>query len=285
MNKNKVNKLIQKAISLILSFLLMIFIFLFVVSMILKMGTFNQNTITKCMTKCDYYNYLADYINDEISSYTIPTGLPEEVLEDAVRSSDTKHDADNYIENIYNGKTFEADTKHLTDTINSNIQTYIDENKIELSDEQQEYVNEYIESVKDIYIKAVQVPFAEYFAKFYNLINKYFIPVIIVLLILISITALTIIKGQKWIHRAFRNMAYGTCGSALMLIMLPLYMLVTRFYERIDLSPEYFYRFMVQYASDFLLHFIYGGISCLILTIILIIMVNPLKKRNKRIEK
>lgn len=276
-HRHSSHKLMRNILCTILTFLLSLCVVGLTVLIVIKFSCFSKSSFYQNMTSNDYYNSVQSLIYENAEALTLPTGLPVEVLEEAIDIYSVHKDVNGYLDAAYTGDKYKTDTSTISFKLDQNIRDYFEKEQITPTEEQEHNIASYIESITDEYTKSVQMPLLNYFIQVKNIFNKIFIIGLITFLLIIAIISFSIIKMHHWLHRGIRYLVYGTLSSALMVTIFPAVILTSGFYKKVNLSPQYFYNFAMSYITNLFQSLIYSGISLGILSVILIIVIHILK--------
>lgn len=264
-------------VNFVLSFLLSIMLVGLSFLLVIEWSGFSRSTFDKNMSANHYYDSVKVDIYNDAETITIPTGLPTEILDNVFTSFKVSQDVSRYIDANLNGKSYTPDTKGMSEKLRSNIMNYLNREGLILSQEQEANIDSYIASIEKSYTDTVKMPLISEFVKARVFYQKIFFIGLAVCVLFIVLCVLMIIKMQLWFHRALRYFAYSTLATGLMTSILPLYILNSGFYKRINLSPEYFYNFVTDYITNILQTFLYFGVAWIVITIILMTSINIIK--------
>lgn len=271
------SKRLRTVICCILSFLLSISLTLLTLLLVIEWSGLSRSSFSKNMSANKYYDHVKEDIYDEAEAITIPTGLPDEVLTDIITTDKISQDVNGYINASFNEKIYRPDTKDITRKLRRNIETFLQKEGIDATKEQNRNINTYIASVEEIYIDTVKVPFLSLFEKARIIYNKIFLIGLAGGLLFSMICIYMIIKLHRWIHKAFRFIVYSTIATGLMTGILPTYIITSGFYKKINLSPEYFYNFIVDYITNILKAFIYFSTVWLVISLLIIAIIGIMR--------
>ncbi len=243
-------------------------------------GFFSQNLLLHGLEKSDYYHGVKAAFYDSADALRMPTGLPESVLEDLVSDDMVVRHVNDYLAACMKGKgeSFEFETLILRNRLQERINAYLQEENITPTEQQLAGEQDFIDSVEQEYIQRMKIPLIDYYSKASLLLKKTMLLLIPACLLLSIFSVYFIFRMNKWKHRAMRFVAYGTLGSGVMCFLAPFLAYLSGFYERIQMRPEYFYRFLVQLISDGFLILIASGVLWFLISLGLLFWIRYLKK-------
>ena len=267
MKKNKEQEIISMCASLLLA------IFLTVLSLLLsiKIGFTSINSISKIMDKTNYYEVSYEELMDNCESLAIPYGLSKEVFTGAFTEENVKYDGHLYLKAALEGDTFEADIENYRNILKENIGKYVEENNLSVNGNADEIINEFTEKAILEYEDAAKIPYISTISIFYKAVNKVFWPGCIIMLVFSALTIWILIKQNPYKkNRIFKYAAYSTASACMSLLVIPLYLQITGIYKKVQIYPEYLYRFIKKYVENGIIVMSTTGIILLITTAIMI---------------
>lgn len=257
-------------LSIIIAFLLSIFLTMASYLGGIYFGLFNKTLILDSLNKTSYYGAIVDYTVDKAEALAIPMGLKPEVFKDVFTLDETYAEGKTLIEANLNGREYTPNTSKMKERLISNINLYLKQQNLTTTTEQQANINTFANTVADEYSKNLTIPYIKYFTNLRNIFSKLVIVGIPVLLALSAFAVFLLIRLHSWLHRALRYIAYSTLATSLMTAIFPIFLLINGSYKRINITPEYFYNFIMNYITESILTFIYISLLLLAISIFLI---------------
>ncbi len=277
--KYKNKEKIRTSISFFLSFLLSIIIFLTAGVTGIYIGVFNESVILNQLNRSNYYEQVQKSIESRFISILLPTGLPDSVLDDVITLERVYINAKNYIEGNLKGQTVIINSKSMSNQFSQNLKNYMQEEKIEETEEISKGMEALVDSVEKEYTRLLEFPFINYYVK-YKAIYKKIMAVTLPILIGVAVIIIaTLLKMQRWKHKAVRYIAYADLAASFMLIVMPTILLLSGSYKRLHISPEYFYIFIMRYLQWDITVFLYLGALGIVLFIGLLTIIRYLKQK------
>ncbi|SHJ14240.1 hypothetical protein [Parasporobacterium paucivorans] len=267
-------------ISLIMSFILTLVLTLMTCLIGIYAGFLHDNAVLKRLDST-YFKSLQTVLYDNLESASIPAGIPLETLTDIYPLTMVALDTKAYAEAILAGREYEADSTAVSETLKSNVLSYMQSQSISLTQEQLANLDEFAKQTGADYTDEIKVPFLTYLVQARNIyapVMMIGIPVSILISILIS---LFLIRLYHFKHKAVRFLTYSTLSAGLLCIIVPGLVLLTGFYKRINLEPEYFYHFVSGYLSSGIKVFVILGFLWLLVSAFLIGVTASMKKSVK----
>ncbi|MEI5993000.1 hypothetical protein [Candidatus Enterococcus mansonii] len=253
-----------------IAFLSSVFLFAFLILLTLRVTLFSENYIAKQATKADYYTQLTKEINRQIESSALGSNIPEGVLNQSVKKELVEKDVRAYFKAMYNSGTKYSITSEteIHDTVARLITNYMEENKIQSTDESKQAVTGLADQAVTIYKGYVELPFlVSYGRKVMNYKSKLvmFMATCGVLWVVLSVSLYNSLRG--YFHRLSRYLSYICIGSGLMMVIVPSAILLQGFLKRLAIQSKAMYDFIQTYLSSFLWLFIIVGIVSIIVGI------------------
>lgn len=276
---NRKRKRIRRSLSLVLSYILSLVFFLLFVLIGIKAGVFNNNVILDRLNKSNYYHSIYETVLDNVESVLLPTGLNESVLNSVITMDMVYIGAKNTIEGTIRGEQVTQDTSGLENRLIKNIEDYAAENGIAYGTEQGQGLIKLSKDIAFEYTRMMDFPFINYYVKYRSIYDKLFVILVPVLLVIAGFIIVMLLRMQRYKHRAVRYIEYSTLASTIMISLFPLYLLISGNYRKINVSPRYFYDFMVGYLKWDIEVFLYIGGIGLIISLSLLLLIGNLKRR------
>ena len=265
-------------ISYIFSFVLSLFVLLGTVCIVVLACLFSEGFFFNVIED-DYYESVLSEVVTAAEDYTIPAEFDISVLDGVFTVSDVRRDVNGYITAAFRGYNYKPDMQSQNSELYANVSNFIAENNVPVEGDQESVISAYVEEIDNIYLDKVTIPGI-------NLIEmarekvKGFITVALILLFAFSlILCVVLIRLYRYPHQGARFIAYSAGGCTLMSFVLPFYFYLSKVYERVQISPEYFYRFVTSYIRHILFSFMQASLIWLILTIACVVFVY-LSKNN-----
>ena len=256
----------RSVVSYVISFILSVFLLLATVCAVAYLCVFSESHLISLLGN-GYYEGVLKNVVTSAEDITMPTGIDISVVDGVFDTETVKRDVDGYIKAAFRGEEYVPDTADSDARLYRNVSEFLDSHDVTLVEDKKDTINAYINEVNAVYAKYTRLPglgmISEYRVKYVKPVGIAFIA----LAVLSAVLAAVIIKMYHHPHRGMRFIAYAFGGTALMSFAAPLALLVSGRYEGIQLSPEHFYRFAVDYISDALTGCIIAAAVWLVLTI------------------
>lgn len=260
-------------ISTIIAFLLAIFLTMASYLGGIYFGLFNKALLLDSVNKTSYYNSIMDYTLEKVEALAIPMGLQPEVFDNVFTLDETYAEGKAIMQANLNGKEYTPDTSKVVDRLVSNINIYLNQQNLKITSEQQANITTFANTVANEYAHNLSLPYIKYYTNIRNMFAKLVYIGMPVLLVLSAFAVFLLLKLHSWLHRALRYIAYSTLAASLMTAILPIFLLINGSYKHLNISPEYFYNFMVNYITQSLFTFIYVSLLLFAISIVIIAVI------------
>lgn len=277
MHKKKANTFVIT----ILSFLLSVFLTMLCYLAALEFGLFNQSEINHAMEKTQYYAHVVDETIEEAQNLIIPMGLDNSVLDGVFTTQQAENDCKSTISRRLSNDNSSLDLSELDTVLTENVYQYIEAQGISLNSEQESNISTFTEAVIKIYADKISIPFISYYASVRSMFANVILIGFITLTVLSIITITLLLRLRSSHTKCLPYITYATLGAALMTTIAPAGILINGAFRRINISPEYVFRFLVQFMSDSIYSFIYIGIGMFVISFILILITSKINRANK----
>ena len=275
-------KILRIVAASLLSLLLTLFFFAASAAALVHFGVFSVNGFKRLVREDYYYSVYNDFIS-EAEDYTIPTNIEIWVLQDVYISEESSADVDAYIYAAFNGEEFTPDLSEEDARLMANLKTFFTENEVEMDGELEEICNQYIKEIGEIYCKKMKMPGMDLIM---NVRNRYSKLLVIGLCVFTAISvglAVLIVKIFPKAYHGLRFIVYSAGANALMWLAAPAALYYSESYMRLNLAPEYFYRFVVGFVKHLLELCLLAGVIWLgitALTVGFVILAKHISKKK-----
>lgn len=255
----------RNIISCILSFVLSVCVLLMTTAAIVQFGVLGENMMYTSINTSGYHAVVYHELMENIKSITIPTGFPESIYEGVITESDIYNDINGSL--MARSRNIRYTTKSLVikQKLEENIDKYFSEIEYTASSEETEAIDNYIEIIAELYDKCLDVPLSDYIMKSEGTLQKLLIAVLAAMIFSMSVIIYIIFKLYRNVYGLLRYLSYASTGSAIMLMLLPAWVILNKWHYRLNLSPESFYILFTKYIDSILKMFLAFGVMWLIL--------------------
>lgn len=256
----------SKVISMIASMLLSVFLTILAILFSVKLGFASNNSIINSMDKVGYYDMVYEEFISKSESLIIPNGLGVEVLDGVFSKEQIRSDGNSYLTAELNSNVFNVNIDRYKEKLSENIYAYVAEKNLKVEGDADKVINDISDEIIDYYIEIIRVPYASTIGVIFRTITQAF-PILTIVMFIFALVTGWIIFVQKphKKNRILRYFSYSVMSAAFSTLLIPMYCIITRFYEKIQIRPEYVYRFIVKYIND--------GVNILLVTGIVLFVI------------
>lgn len=292
--KNILRQVISNVYAILLTIL---FVVVFVI-LGLYFGAFSNHVILGKVQESNYYNGVHKELNESAKEIFETEGLDEELLQDVITLERVYISGKNYMETTLKGTALKDNTisnnslsgttsiktdasiktDRLREDLYNNIQEYMKSQNITMTKELEAGVNELITKIEKEYVRGIQFQFIRYISMYKSEfigVIKWLLPITI---LLIGFLSWLLIYISKYKHRGIRYITYSVMASTGLVLFWSVILLVTKAYKKFEISPRYYNRFIENYLYQDILVFIYVSGIGVIISILLILVTNYMKK-------
>lgn len=278
--EKKKNRKLRFLISCVLSFLLSALLTVGTLLLSVKLGFLNENSVLAGMAKKDYYKGAQKQFEDDAKDFTLPIGLPVEVIDGIVDSETVYDDIQNYVKASVNGRTYEFDTDELESRLRENVYDYFKSQDLEMNEEQISTLPEYTKLIADIYVEDMMVSYVNLLGKVNVSYGSYFWMGAAICFIISAVIVFMLTKMYHWKHRAMRFVIYATITTVVLVATPAVVVAVLETFMKPNISPEHLYYALVNYCGNGLKIFAYFAAGWAVITAALLFVIKLLKKNS-----
>lgn len=278
MNKN--NRL-RTVISYLFTFFIAFFLFVIVLLTTTRFTIMDTTYFMNTLDDTDYYESTATELNRVIKQNAAPSGFPSEMFDNYVKEEDIREDMMQYEKQKINGEAVTISTVKIEERLQNDIDTYIKDNNISVNPSIQVGIDQFKQTIVEKYSYMTQFPYIDMYGKVMQVFQKVFMIAVPVLLIATAVLLIFIHKMYSSRRLRRRFYAYGLIGAGLLTAALPTVLYATRFFEKVNINPEYMYRLLVTLTKNYLMINIVVG-SLLIVAGVILTYVKVKKKQIKK---
>lgn len=276
--KNNSAKILHSLICSIMGIFLTLFISAFIVLIVSRLLLFSKASFYKNIISFDYSSYVTEEFYNNAESITLPTGIPFDVFNNVINNNRIYEDIYGYVDAIFDGREYTPDTSEWEAKLKENILSYLDSQQYTVTQDDEKNINDYITSIREEYCKRTQIPLFQYYVKVKVIFDKIFMAAVLGTVLGIACISFFIIKMNRWFHRGLRYIAHSMLGTVIMVTALPAFCLISGIYKRINLTPQYFYNFVMMLLTRYLQSFLFSGLILFVLWVAAVITCEKLRK-------
>ncbi|MGY3766735.1 hypothetical protein ACWOAH_09450 [Vagococcus vulneris] len=266
-----------------LSFVCTVLLSSLAIVMIIEHTLFSSNFLIASAEKSNYYSELSKDIKTNIQDLGMGSGIPKDVIQTPVSQEQIKVDVNSYIKHAFNGAQVLGDKEAFKKNLTTNVTAYAEKRDSTISETEKQNIQKFADTAYANYTEYVEIPFLPAFGqkvqvfKANSLIFKIILISCLVLLLILLWYLL-----HTWIHRLLRYLSYVFSGSALILGVIPLIILISRIIDHISITSKPLYDLTTSFLKGSLMHFVVVSMVFLVISVVSGLSANRL--RNKKIK-
>lgn len=278
---NRLN-LIQRVSSTIITIVCSLIVLLLCLLVIIQSTLFNPSYMKQISKKSNYATHLTQEINKQIENLGLASNIPQGVLNKTLDEKVVEKNTSNYFAEIYTGEKFIlVGIESLENNIRTEVISYAAEANSEVSEANLTNLNKKAVKVMKSYI---ELPYLITYGKKMMAYQKAFlIATVVTTLFLIILFALLLYLLKGYLHRLLRNLSYLFVSTGATLVLISGFLVYSNVFGRIAIMSKALYDFIYLYLATFNVYFLYTGLVCILLGIILAILSEV--RRNYLIKK
>lgn len=235
-----------RKISFLFSFFLAVTITALTITLELNVSIASKQHLTNSIIQSNYTENAYDETKEKIEAYIGQKKLPRDILKGVVSKKRFYLDSSQSMERSLAGETSAVDTTDLETQLSKNIDSYLSSNKVEKSEAINLANEEIILTVSSYYSSGCGFLFGEHFYRMQQQVKYYLKFIVPCSAILIILTAVIIMRIQKYRHRGLRYISYSLLAALLSNLAF-----LIKFYHFEALDSNIMIDYHKQFAADF----------------------------------
>ena len=278
---SKSKKIARTVVSVLCSFLLSMFIAVFLGSIALSFGFFNKGLTLEQINESGYYTKVYEELITNLNTIGAAQNVSEDTITEVFKEKRVYINGKQFIENSLYNKDTVVDVEKINEELQTAIARDYARKGISVNEDVQAGIDTAISDLDTEYIRMVRFQFVSYVRQYKNAIYNVLKTVIPVLIVLSLILGFVLVKIQKYPHRGIRYLAMSVISAAAINLILPIVALMNKWYDKIDVTPDYYASFLSSYFQSGIFAFVYAGLFGVVVGIALVILKQMLKNRIK----
>ena len=271
METPKFIKVIRVSVSILFSFLMSLIFVMGSALFIVRFEFLDGSSIDSFLGET-YYKAVHKDLITAAEDYTLPTAISIDVVKDVFEYEDVCRDVRGYLVNAFAGKEYEPDLTASSERLRQNLARFFETEDVETDGEIAEICSSYIAEINGIYKQKTRMPGLDILitAK-----TRYGLLMMIGLALLFAVSAAIcffLLKLNRPASAGLNYIAYATGAASIMCFTVPAVLFFSGQYTKLNLAPEYFYRFVIGFIRHLLVSCFWAAGVWLVLTAILIII-------------
>lgn len=276
-NESNLNKIASWILAFICSLVLVMALALSVI----KFTLFSPSYMQHIADKVNYSQVMASEINETIMDLGRGSSVPPKVLKKTVTVKMVKQDFKNYVDAIYNGPSFKVANQTLVaNEVVKKVKNYAAQINQTLDNEMLTNIDALGKEAGKRYAEIVTIPYLLVYAQKVMAFDsqlKLFLVGLFGIFILLLLGGISLASRLQ--HRKLRYVSTVFNGSGLMLLVFPGYLYFSKVFYRLGIGSKPLYDFLTTYVNDFILRFLWLGVLCLLIGIILFVLSEQKRKK------
>lgn len=274
-------QLFTNVVSYIVSSILTLLLFALVFLISLKLGLLSQSALKKAIDHSAYGQNVYVETYTETWNMLRPTGLTmNDVVGDALKVDKFYENIDGYIQSVFDGKSFETDTKAYENQVLAQIKAYMIANDIEESAENLRGAQDLVKEVVRVYDEMIEFPYLNYIVEGIQFFERFVWYGIAGICFFILVCLVILFFTYHYKHKMLRFVNCSMIAADMMLIVPVVFLYLTKDYKRFAIQPSYLYEFFMAYINGFLENTL---IVCTAMTCLVAIMIYITAWMRKRV--
>lgn len=256
--------------------LTLLFFFLFL-SVGLLFGVFNNRVILNKISESNYYNRVYQKLEERSDEIFLSHRLPDTLLDDVITLEKVYVSGRNYIENALQNKEYKIPLTQIEEALEQSISEYMMEEGIEETPEVTSGIKELVALISGEYRRSIEFQFINYisiYRKSVYQILKWIFPLGIVCS---GLFIFLLLRLHPYKHRGVRYLASSMLSSSSLIILGSLLLLMSRFYNKMQIAPDYYFTFVQEYLKWSTIIYLYIGGMGILIGIVLMGLVRYMK--------
>ena len=266
----------RKIISYILAVILSVCIISATLLLLISNSILNKTNVKKELLDTDYYYYVYSIIEDSCNNTILQSGFDSKIMKNVMTEKQVQADVDKLIDCLYDNNKVDISTTNMRQTLESNIQSYIEQNNYEVSDETKESIKDFENTIINTYKNNIMYSedsireISKYLAQITGLVRTAITVILTVSVILLLIIFL--------LNKSAIGIGLIIAGSFFMVVKT--YSGVNMAINNVLILNWAFSKSVTCILNNLLQNLFISGIIMFILGIIIIILGEILKIRN-----
>jgi|GEM_PF-3264996 len=260
------NNRTRHIIGLIMAFMLAITLAFFGIFLILNFTFFSESYLVDNLEASNYFERAHQNIEDNIGYRGTPFGIPEDTLDGLITRGRVQEDVERYLRNRIHQGDYILDTTFLTEGIDQRIRDLLTSEGVAIEEGQEEAISEFSMLAEGEYRNRTEIPFLGTYSSASRLFDRatpFALAGLILSMLFFSGMLLKLFKKET----ALGYFGLSLSAGGLLITALPLYLFITKPYERIQIHPESFYHYINQMVGTFILVLLITGFLMILASI------------------
>ena len=274
-------RFIRNTISAILEVVLTMIIAILLCSVSLRFGFFDNDLILSKINESNYYNNVYSELMENINTILDSKDLPADLVKECISDKRVYINGKQYIDNSLEGKDTVVAVDKINEELNVILTDYYESIGMQIDETVQSNINSVINDIDSEYMRMIRFQFVDYIKKYkaaYREAMTFSLPLVAIMSIMIIVVLL---KLHRYPHRGVRFTAIALLSASAINMLLPLYCIVNKVYDGLNILPNYYCDFLETYIKWSCYAFVYTGAFGIVVAFILFGVMRVLKHNIK----
>ncbi len=276
-------EVIKKIACFVLSFIICMCIVCSAMGAAIVLILGNENYWMQSAENTDFYKRSRVSLEEQLKTYSIPSGIPEEVFDGIVPEERIRNDIKMQIVSAKEMSVYSGDDSGLKNQFVSVFEKYAVENGYELSEEVRKNLTGLADICVDEYNSHISISVFSIIMRYVSSYSKSLIVLVGVALGIMVFACIILVLSQK--KKALQYISYSMGGAALLTFVpgsiVHIYGIFSKFY----FNPDYMYDFLVALVTGMVDILSAVSLAFLILCIVFAVLGTVGKKQKNITEK
>lgn len=242
------------------SFLLALTTVLLTTSCIFAATLFRQDYLLGHMEKSNYYANTVRVLREQYADYGLPAGIEESFFDTAIDEDTLYRHIRGSVKASYAGETYTIDSAALKDALYQKLLSYAETKGVKVTGQIQTNLSHLSDLCIGAYQKQANQALLRMLGQYTHRLHNVLWAGIGILAVMELLCLLMIFRLSTLPHRALRYGNSGWLGAAIMLIVVPAWLYLSKGVERLGITSRSLYPLMVSYTNSLLFSFVLCGI-------------------------
>jgi len=266
--KSKLKPFLYSVMAFFLSFVL----FLLSICIVLKFTVFSKEYMLSTMDSKGYYSMVKYELQSCLTDLVYASGFEPEFAVSFANGYDVKNAVENYINSFYSSSSDLVETTEFKQKLYTAVQDYAKQRNIDITDDTEENIIYFVNEASNIYVDQISVPFFSVIGKYIDDLNNTVNIIIGILFALAMGISAVIFFTNRYKHRRYKYICYGTTGAALACVVLPLTVLLSKIIPKINITTRSLYNLFVGYFTGLFYNFYICAAVFAVISLIVFLM-------------
>lgn len=253
--------------SVVLSVLLMVALLGATSVVIMRFGVLSDAGILSALDG-GYYDYVLSNVTAQTRAYAESVGVDDAVLDEVFTIERVKADTQGFVTAELEGGTYEPNTADERNLLTVNLRNASVSGDTESS---------FVDGVLDVYVSTVRLDNLDAIVQKRDSFMQVFPVALVAFVVIAALCVFGLLKLHHFPHRSLRYMAFATGGAAVISFLVPSVLLVTRYFERLDLSPQQYAHFVSMVVSRGLMLCLVSAALFAVVTAVLALLIKNMR--------